>query len=797
MESSKYGEKAKKWWLCCSGWIMRDSDSEEDVRIKRTVTPLALFSLPLSSYQLVYGMLDLDNATYATSMAIFLTSYSIYFVGGILGKNMGTVIDASLLLLAIGNVVYDAYNTAALEQRNWSLIVVYLDFALVLDRMRPVRAMIIVTITWLFVANIESAFRFGLYDEINSAPPPVCDCLHPPCRTSFVGNSAAWIVGSIVMLFDFYLTRGFATNLRLQLRRVKSSVDVAAQVAAALAMYDVDEAEKAIENGKDLPQELAGSYRRLLSNLRSYRDYLPEELLHHGDDENHRIGSAVRPPLPEGGKELRVGMVFTDIQSSTALWDSCPQEMHKALHMHNAILRDLANAYAGYEVKIIGDALMLAFGSAMNAVMFGIHAQTRLVQGEWPTGLCEQPLCIPVDGPHGVPLWNGVRVRIGINWGAVEAEMNPVTGRYDYFGPAVNIASRVEATLKHGGLTGITQAVLDEIGYEVLAQDMFITLIGERDLKGLTRPVTIHVILPFELAERWELVTTGGLLDLPLCDESVSSPKVMSSPTSPFATPSRSYSHSLSRSRRSRSSASDSSQHTPALNLRLVTTTSTSVAVRGSFHDAGEEVATAWTQLLVATETAALRTGGQVVCVLSSVCLLAWNAGTPCVQHISQAEHSVSLLRIPAFSGMAVGRVLSGNISGTRRRHVVVAGASVDLSVTLSEAAAFRRLPYLAASDAGSYLGSRGLAVKLALWMETGGGKIEVWGPKELPGGFPELKPAATEEAWKSELEVERTFTSSFPERGLTGSQRQTPTTSFPELAPTPPSTTSFPSCTL
>eukprot|EP00756_Hemistasia_phaeocysticola_P033923 Hpha_TRINITY_DN16493_c4_g1::TRINITY_DN16493_c4_g1_i1::g.159817::m.159817 len=69
--------------------------------------------------------------------------------------------------------------------------------------------------------------------------------------------------------------------MRLQVRRVEASVDVAAVVAAALARYDVDEAEQAIDKDEHLPHELAESYRRLVSNLRGYRAYLPHSCLVH------------------------------------------------------------------------------------------------------------------------------------------------------------------------------------------------------------------------------------------------------------------------------------------------------------------------------------------------------------------------------------------------------------------------------------------------------------------------------------------------------------------------------------
>eukprot|EP00756_Hemistasia_phaeocysticola_P036393 Hpha_TRINITY_DN16640_c1_g1::TRINITY_DN16640_c1_g1_i2::g.183719::m.183719 len=288
-----------------------------------------------------------------------------------------------------------------------------------------------------------------------------------------------------------------------QLRRVEASVDVAGVVAAALARYDVDTAQRAIEGGDDLPVELADSYRVLLANLRSYRVYLPEIILPDTSDGTNPSKSPRRSTMvdaPAGG--VCVGMVFSDIQSSTALWESYPDAMYQALRTHNATLRQVAWEHQGYEVKIIGDALMLAFAKAQNAVMFGAEAQLKLVQSEWPSTLCEHPLCRRVEGSQGVPLWHGVRVRIGINWGPVQAELNPVNGRFDFFGTTVNTASRVEAALRHGGLTGVTKAVLDAVGHQAMGT-FFTASLGDRELKGVSHPVPMYVVLPQHLAGRW------------------------------------------------------------------------------------------------------------------------------------------------------------------------------------------------------------------------------------------------------------------------------------------------------
>eukprot|EP00756_Hemistasia_phaeocysticola_P025876 Hpha_TRINITY_DN16030_c1_g5::TRINITY_DN16030_c1_g5_i1::g.120790::m.120790 len=173
-------ETVKRCWWKCSQWIMRDSDTDEDVHIKRVFTPVVLCVLPLSVYLLSYALQE-GSAIYAAGSCTFLTVYVSWLGSGMLGGNMGITMDIELVLLTWANVLSDAYNSSALRQRTWSLIVCFLDLALVLDRTRAIPVMISVTLVWLFIINTESAFRFGLYDEISSAKPEVCDCAEPPC----------------------------------------------------------------------------------------------------------------------------------------------------------------------------------------------------------------------------------------------------------------------------------------------------------------------------------------------------------------------------------------------------------------------------------------------------------------------------------------------------------------------------------------------------------------------------------------------------------------------------------------
>ena len=91
-------------------------------------------------------------------------------------------------------------------------------------------------------------------------------------------------------------------------------------------------------------------------------------------------------PAP-GTDEKEVALVFTDIQNSTKLWEAAPEGMQQALILHNSLLRLLIDKHGGYEVKTIGDAFMVAFTSALDAVAWALDCQQALLEAPWPTSL--------------------------------------------------------------------------------------------------------------------------------------------------------------------------------------------------------------------------------------------------------------------------------------------------------------------------------------------------------------------------------------------------------------------------
>ena len=225
------------------------------------------------------------------------------------------------------------------------------------------------------------------------------------------------------------------------------SVVLAEQIASSLVSFDLESAEDAI-NCTDSPHldALCSAFSSLLSNLNSYRPYIPESLFNNDTDSCDGDNEQQEVPPPGAGIEGKAAIVFTDIKGSTASWEACPTDMREALRVHNRIIRKCIKTHNGYEVKTIGDAFMVAFEQLADAARFCLDVQTGLHSyTKWPSGLESLPHCC-------VGSWYGLLVRIGMNYGEVHSEVNPITGRCDYSGPTVNKASRLEAASEGGAV---------------------------------------------------------------------------------------------------------------------------------------------------------------------------------------------------------------------------------------------------------------------------------------------------------------------------------------------------------
>jgi class 3 adenylate cyclase len=177
-----------------------------------------------------------------------------------------------------------------------------------------------------------------------------------------------------------------------------------------------------------------------------------------------------------------VTFVFTDIEGSSALWEAASDGMARALREHDVLMREVAATTRGYEVKAEGDAFMLAFESSQDALEFTRLAQDNLARLGWPEALENAQAARGMQGPLGL------RVRMGVHAGPVEMRVNPVTGRADYFGAAVNITARL-CDMGHGAQVLVSVSTLEGLA---TVQGMVSRELGPVSVRGMKAKVLVR-----------------------------------------------------------------------------------------------------------------------------------------------------------------------------------------------------------------------------------------------------------------------------------------------------------------
>jgi predicted ATPase/class 3 adenylate cyclase len=161
--------------------------------------------------------------------------------------------------------------------------------------------------------------------------------------------------------------------------------------------------------------------------------------------------------LPAG----TVTFLMSDIEGSTRLFHRLGGDYVPLLAEHRRLLREAVARHGGSEVETEGDALLLAFGDAADAVAAALDGQRALAGHDWPAG-------------------GDVRVRMGLHTG----EATPVGG--GYVALAVHQAARICAGA-HGGQILMSDATATAAGPR-LPDGATVTPLGSFQLRGFPAP---------------------------------------------------------------------------------------------------------------------------------------------------------------------------------------------------------------------------------------------------------------------------------------------------------------------
>eukprot|EP01063_Lacrimia_lanifica_P023674 TRINITY_DN3130_c0_g1_i1.p1 TRINITY_DN3130_c0_g1~~TRINITY_DN3130_c0_g1_i1.p1 ORF type:complete len:1149 (+),score=316.89 TRINITY_DN3130_c0_g1_i1:59-3448(+) len=424
-----------------------------------------------------------------------------------------------------------------------------------------------------------------------------------------------------------------------------SEADVAQKCAKAIARMQLEELDwiQQIPN----PSEIIESFGLIVDTLREYRRFLPESLLK--ERAFSHVDMCLVPAPGTDGEPVTI--VFTDIEGSTKLWEDAPGAMSVALQLHDAVVREVIFRTGGYEVKTLGDSFMIAFGSLADAVTFAADLQAKLFDAAWPQEVLQCNGCEPVQN-----LWRGLRVRVAMVQGTARAERNQLTDRFDYHGPMVNKAARIEAAGVGGAviMTAEDAKVLGQEHPELHAQLVILSM-GERELRGIGT-VEAVLALPQRFAGRMDDCRRKAKL------------RVQQVQSNPLGT------------KRRTSSVAYATNDLPDLRLehRKAATLAVSRVETAYTPPSAQGAAYALSAMLLLAE----RAQGSLVSIFNEVLVCGWGVCIPQSQHLDfavQFTRSIDNLRFTPRCSEAVittavcsGPVYTG-VVGTQRQRIVTA----------------------------------------------------------------------------------------------------------------------------
>ncbi len=164
--------------------------------------------------------------------------------------------------------------------------------------------------------------------------------------------------------------------------------------------------------------------------------------------------------------------MFTDMVGYAALGQKDEPLSLALVEETKRLLRPIFSRHGGKEVKMMGDAFLVEFSNALDAVRCAYDIQR---------GSREFNISMPAE--------KRLKLRVGVHLGDV------VESDGDIFGDAVNVASRIEPLAAEGGIC-LTQQVYDQVQNKF---ELSLVSQGKKMLKNVATPLEVYrVVLPWE-----------------------------------------------------------------------------------------------------------------------------------------------------------------------------------------------------------------------------------------------------------------------------------------------------------
>lgn len=158
--------------------------------------------------------------------------------------------------------------------------------------------------------------------------------------------------------------------------------------------------------------------------------------------------------------------LFTDLESSTPLWEKHPILMQEVSARHDELLRDAFQANGGRVIKTMGDGFHVVFETPSAGIAAALAGQQAIATETWPQEI------------------GRLKVRMGLHSGESQARDG------DYYGTELNRAARVMG-IGYGGQVLISAAGAALLG-STLPEGAALIDLGRQRLKGLSKPERVY-----------------------------------------------------------------------------------------------------------------------------------------------------------------------------------------------------------------------------------------------------------------------------------------------------------------
>lgn len=178
-----------------------------------------------------------------------------------------------------------------------------------------------------------------------------------------------------------------------------------------------------------------------------------------------------------------VTFLFTDVESSTRMWEEHPTATRDAMAEHDRLVREAIESRSGVVFTTAGDAFCAAFASPRAALDAALAAQMAIESHTWG---------------DVAPF----RVRMALHTGNADERDG------DYFGPPLNRCARLLST-GHGGQV-LVSLTTEQLLSESLPTDVELVDLGEHQLRDLDRKERIFQVAHPELASDFPPLRSDG-----------------------------------------------------------------------------------------------------------------------------------------------------------------------------------------------------------------------------------------------------------------------------------------------